>query len=300
VPCLPYRYESDHEHVSPEDERKEEGELLWPKRLSENYEKELLSRMGGHRAAGQLQQRPAAREGEILKRAFWRYYSPDALAAAEEGDVSRLPAFRLIIISWDTSFKELTSSDPVAGGIWGVDGPNGYLLRTFYERASLSRTMTEMLALREWAVARWPRAGVRTLIENKSNGTAIIAQLRKVIPGVTKYDPGSLDKVARAEAAEPDFDSGNVFICGAPLHPLDELGRGSDYDPSQTPAWAQAVVDQCAALPNGRHDDLVDMTTQTINWKRARGGRTSMWSPADMQIPEVAGVPTGRAVRVSR
>jgi phage terminase large subunit-like protein len=300
VLCLPYRYESDHEFVSPDDVRTEEGELLWPERLSESYEKELLSRLGGHRAAGQLQQRPSAREGEILKRASWRYFSPDDLAAAEEGDVSGLPAFRLIIVSWDTAFKELTSSDPVAGGVWGIDGPDAYLLRIFHERASLSRTKTEMLALREWAIARWPRAGVRTLIENKSNGPDIIRQLRKAIPGVTKYDPGSLDKVARAEAAEPDFDSGNVFICGAPQRPLDELGRGPDYDPAYTPAWAQEVIDQCAALPNGRHDDLVDMTTQTINWKRSRTGQgAKMWSPADVRLPEIAGVPTGRGIRVS-
>jgi phage terminase large subunit-like protein len=199
----------------------------------------------------------------------------------------------MIICSWDTSFKEKTSSDPVAGGVWGLIGPDRYLLRVFYERVSLSRTKTEMLALREWALARWPRAGIRTLIENKSNGPDIIAQLRRAIPGVIKYDPGGADKVARAEAAEPDLESGNVFICGAPMHPLDELGRGPDYDPAQTPSWAQQVIDQCAAFPNGRHDDLVDMTTQCLNWSRVRAVKQArIYSPADVVLPQMAGIPS--------
>ena len=64
---------------------------------------------------------PPPREGGILKRAGWRFYSPDALAHAYNGDVTRLPPFRRIVHSWDTSFKEKTSSDYVAGG-WGSTG----------------------------------------------------------------------------------------------------------------------------------------------------------------------------------
>jgi len=293
VLCLPYRYEPDHPFVWPDDPR-DEKDLLWPERLSGGVEERYRRTLGGHRAAGQLQQRPAAREGEILKRGYWRYYPEAILDAAERGDISGFPAFRVIICDWDTSVKEKTSSDPVAGGLWGIIRGDRYLLKTFNERASLSRTMTEMLTMREWALSRWPRAGIRLLIENKSNGPDIIAELRRMVPGVTKYNPGNSDKTMRAEAAEPDFESGNVFICGAPFGKLDELGRGTDYDPPVTPPWAQEVIDQCASFPNSRHDDLVDMVTMCLNWVRTRGQkRAQLYSPADVMLPVPVGIPTG-------
>jgi phage terminase large subunit-like protein len=29
-------------------------------------------------------------------------------------------------------------------------------------------------------------------------------------------------------------------------------------------SWAQEVIEECAAFPNGEHDDLVDSTTQAL------------------------------------
>jgi hypothetical protein len=95
-------------------------------------------------------------------------------------------------------------------------------------------------------------------------------------------------------AAEPDFNSGNVFIAGAPKPPHDDLGRGVNYVPVKTPAWAQDVIEQCAKFPRGRHDDLVDMTTQAINWVRKNIGRgSSLHSPAETEMPPMVGIPTG-------
>jgi predicted phage terminase large subunit-like protein len=287
VLCLPEVFEPTHPFMWPEDPRSE-GELLWPDRVDLDAHRERQQTLGGHRAAGQLQQRPSAREGEILKRAYWRYYARELLEAAEEGDVSLFPRFRLIICSWDTSFKDKSSSDPVAGGLWGIHLGDRYLLRTIHERAALSRTKTLMLELRQWGLDRWPNAAHRVLIEKKSNGVEIIEQLRKQIPGVTTYNPGNLDKTQRAEAAEPDLESGNVFICGAAMPTLD------DYDPAFTPAWSQEVIDQAAAFPNAKQDDLVDMVTQLLNWVRIRGQmRAKVYSPADMRLPATAGIPAG-------
>ncbi len=294
VLCLPERYNPKHPFVWPDDPRSEPGELLWPARIGPAASERRIKDLGGWRASGQLQQEPTSREGEILMRAWWAYYAPESLAYAERGDVSKLPRFSEIVCSWDTAFKEKTSSDPVAGGVWGIHGPDLYLLRVHNEQASLPRTKTLMIELREWAVSRWPRAACRVLIENKSNGPEIIAELRREIPGVTKYNPGNLDKTQRAHAASDKIESGNVFICGVPMPPFDELGRGEDYEPMRTPAWAAEVIDQCAKFPKGANDDLVDMVTQLINWQRSRGlGRTRVYSPANVQMPALAGIPTG-------
>ncbi len=294
VLCLPERYNPKHPFVWPQDPRSIPGELLWPERIGEAANAARIKTLKAWRASGQLQQEPTSREGEILMRAWWAYYSPEALAYAERGDVSKLPRFTEIVCSWDTAFKEKTSSDPVAGGVWGIIGPDLYLLRVHNEQASLPRTKTLMLELRAWAIERWPRAACRILIENKSNGPEIIADLRRTIPGIAKYNPGNLDKIQRAHAASDTIESGNVFICGVAEPPYDELGRGEDYDAVRTPAWAAEVIEQCAKFPKSTNDDLVDMTTQLINWQRSRGlGRTRMYSPADVQLPALAGIPTG-------
>lgn len=293
VLCLPERYDPNHQFVWPDDPR-EPGELLCPARIDDVENAERIKRLGAHRAAGQLQQEPASRVGEILLRAFWNYYPEEILEDVERGDVRGLPAFNLIVCSWDTSFKDKTTNDPVAGGAWGIVGADRYLLRTWNERANLSRTMTEMLVMRQWAMDRWPSAGLYTLIEKKSNGVEIIQQLRREIPGVHPYNPGNLDKTQRAIAAEPDLSSGNVFIAGAAKPPLDEFGRGAEYLPGKTPAWAQEVIEQCAKFPRGRNDDLVDMVTQAINWSRTKGQRRArVYDPSAMRVPAVSGIPTG-------
>jgi phage terminase large subunit-like protein len=110
---------------------------------------------------------------------------------------------------------------------------------------------------------------------------------------VHPYNPGNLDKTQRAVAAEPDFSSGNIFICGEAKPPHDELGRGPEYVPGKTPAWAQEVIEQCAKFPRGRNDDLVDMTTQAVNWVRTKGQKRSrVYDPSSIRMPTPAGIPT--------
>jgi phage terminase large subunit-like protein len=292
--CLPEEYDPKHPFVWPDDPRSEPGELLWPNLFDEKRHTERLATMGARRAAGQLQQEPAPRAGEILQRAYWRYYAPEHLEMLEEGAIDELPPehpfrkLRMILISWDTSLKEKTSSDPAAGGIWGVFEGDRFLLKVRYERMNKSATKTAMLEQREWALARFPHAGHRLLIEKKSNGVEIIEDFRRTVPGLVIYNPGNLDKIERAKNAEGDFESGNVWICGAPN------GDGTDYDPGRTPAWAQECVEQCARFPRGRNDDLVDMTTQALNWVRFKGQRkATLHSPENVLIPALAGVPSG-------
>lgn len=281
--CLPERYEPKHPFVWPDDPRTD-GELLWPERRPAKESDALAATLGSHRAAGQLQQRPTAREGSIIKRHLWVYFPREFLDAAELGDVSKLPSFSSIVCSWDTTFKEKNTSDYVAGTCWGIDGGRRFLLRTFHQQASLSRTKTAMKEMRGWALERWPGAAVWTLVENTANGPEIVAQLKQEIPGVVPTSPSvaadqpPAKKAVRAEACEPDFESRSVLIPGA------ANSAGSDYDSQMTPPWAQAVVEECAELPNGEYDDLVDSTTQALNFaRRPSGGGISR--PRGRRVP---------------
>jgi predicted phage terminase large subunit-like protein len=71
---LPMRYERARACVTVlgwEDPRKEEGELLWPDRYSEDDVGKLERDLGPYGAAGQLQQTPTARSGGMFERAWF-------------------------------------------------------------------------------------------------------------------------------------------------------------------------------------------------------------------------------------
>ena len=192
------------------DWRTSPGELLWPAVVDQEEHDRRALNLGSHKAAGQLQQRPSAREGAILKRAAWRFFPSSWL---EDGELHYLPAFTGLVQSWDTAFKDRTSSDFVVGGLWGQRGSDLYLLALARDRMGLSATKQAMRAMTALAETRWPRLPMRILIEKSANGVEIIEELKREIRGVTPVT-ASVSKVARAEAAEPAMEAGNVFLPG--------------------------------------------------------------------------------------
>jgi predicted phage terminase large subunit-like protein len=308
IVCIPEVFEADHEHRYPEDPRVE-GELMWPAVFNEEVHQERIIGLGRFKAAGQLQQRPAAREGEILKRAHWNFYDKkvqdDAhMAQSGKPDVRGYPKFTRIVVYWDTSFKEKTTSDFVAGTMWGARGSQRYLLRIWHDRMSLPKTITHMIEAREWARKRWPNVPVTTVVEKKSNGIEILEQYQREVPGMVADNP-STDKTERAIACESDFDARQVYVPGRMNEALD------NYSAEHTPPEVQELIDQCAGFPNATHDDLVDSTTGALNWIRKKGsGRARISSPANHQINVgnrrtgnrrvEQGLPSGRMSRLRR
>ena len=106
--CLPARYERPPPVPSgPTTPAQQEGELLWPAHIPEPELDGIEQTMGSFRAAGQLQQRPAAAEGELLKRPWWQFFTPEYCSTDDQ--ISQLPRFEQIVASWDTAFEDKTS-----------------------------------------------------------------------------------------------------------------------------------------------------------------------------------------------
>ena len=269
--CLPEEYEPDHPYAWRGDPRSQPGELLMPERVGPVEHEQRVRALGAHRAAGQLQQRPAAREGAILKRSGWRFYPADWL---EDGERHHLPRFSALVQSWDTAFKDKTTSDYVVGGLWGRVGADLYLLAVRRDRMAMTATKQAIRAMSDLAAANWPGLPVRILIEKSANGVEIIEGLKRELRGVTAI-VASTSKVARVEAAEPALEGGNIFVPGmaAPDNP-------SGYNEAKTPAFTQQLIEECAVFPNGQHDDQVDMFTQAVNWTRHRAARGSTAVPS--------------------
>ena len=212
--------------------------------------------MGSFRAAGQLQQRPAAAEGELLKRSWWRFFNPEHLNLDKVG---MLPRFTQIISSWDTAFEDKTTSDYVVGQVWGITGPDRYLLYSYRRHANLHATKQAMRDAHAWVEQRWPRVAHSILIEKSANGAEIIAALKRELPGVIAVTV-SQDKITRAIAAAPLLESGNILVPG---HAAPDSVAGYD-----APDWVADLIEEAAVFPNGKHDDQVDALSQALNWAR--------------------------------
>ena len=203
------------------------GEWLWPERYPPAEYEDTKTALGTQKWVALYQQRPSPPEGSIIKRQWWQYYrEPPA-------------KFDEIIQSWDCAFKDLSTSDFVVGQVWGRVGAEYYLLDQTRDRMDFPATLQAVRQL----TSKWPRARAK-LIEDKANGTAVIQVLKKEIPGIIAVEPQG-GKEARASAVSPSIEAGNAYL------------------PQNAP-WVKDFVDECAAFPNGAHDDQVDAMSQAL------------------------------------
>lgn len=283
--CLPARYEPKHPFVWPDDPRTVEGELLWPTRFNEKNLDDLAEEMNFH-IAGQLQQRPAAMEGEILKRAWWRFYERDWDPENLEA-IHNFPRFEQIAISWDLALRDGEHNDYAAGQVWGIHRADRYLLKAVQDKMNLHKAKTEIKQLHAWAEERWPRTPIRVLIEKAAAGPQAIEELKREIPGIVPIDPrDGGKKERRAMAAAVPLESHNVFVCGtfAP-----DSAEGYHADRRVT-----SLIEECAAFPFGMNDDQVDAFSQAMNWARGRAVKGSVSAAPRVRFDQVGAIPSAR------
>jgi predicted phage terminase large subunit-like protein len=218
--------------IAEEDESfRRKGEALWPER----YPLSVLEKI---RAASErtfvslYQQRPSAVEGAIFKRDWWQFYRPPAVGP-----------FIRIIQSWDTGFKTGQENDFSAGTTWGVSENAFFLLHLCRVKAEFPELKGMMTSLAE---ERNPDV---ILIEDRASGQSLIQELRSSTRLPIRPVKPDNDKQSRAHAISPAIKAGKVFLPeGAP--------------------WLQDFLDEMSNFPNGLHDDIVDSTTQALNYLR--------------------------------
>lgn len=281
VLCIPERYESDHPYVWEDDPRTEDGELIWPEHRDEASSNALAKSLGPHRAAGQLQQRPAAKEGDLLKVEWWRFYDP---RIREREDWNQLPAFSMVVISVDCPLKDKETNDNIAIQCWGVHGQQRYLLDLQLGKMNYAKAKRAVSEMMKWARVQFPRARHNTLIEGGGYGSDMILDLKTEFTGLTKINPQQDgDKEVRADRASEYLQSGFCFLpgYGPPWKP-------PTYESSTTPEEVQEFIHNCSLFPNGSHDDDIDAWSQMINWLRGKQTRPVRTSSASKRRRAVA------------
>ncbi|MBW2672080.1 MAG: phage terminase large subunit [Deltaproteobacteria bacterium] len=247
--CLPMKYDPERHYetsLGHVDFRTVEGELLWPERFPEEAVKVQRKELGARGAAAQHDQLPSPPGGELFQRSWIQHWN-------------EYPARKTKIIqSWDCSFKDLKTSDSVAGQVWLVKGGEYYLLDSVADKMGIAATMRAIVAMS----AKWPKAKTK-LIEDKANGTAVIELLKGSIPGIIAVNPQG-GKWVRAQAVAPLWEAGNVHIPNPAVAP-----------------WVGDFVEELVKFTGiaGRPDDRVDAMTQALAYlykKTTKGYRAKL------------------------
>jgi len=158
--------------------------------------------------------------------------------------------FVKIVSSWDTAFKAKEIHDPTACTIWGVTNDNlYYLLWVVNKRMEYPELLKEAQRVHDKNIEMYKmlNSQVVMLVEDKGSGTSLIQDLkRKTKIPVIGINPKG-DKTLRFSACTPVIESGRVFL------------------PEQA-LWLVDYESQLCQFPLGRNDDLVDSTSQFLNW----------------------------------
>jgi predicted phage terminase large subunit-like protein len=279
---LPLHYDADNPcetEIGWSDPRTEHGELLWPARYDESFCVALAKTLGPLRAAGQLEQTPYPADGTEFK-SEWLENRYSRLVVAE---------MERFILSLDASFKGEATSDWCVLGLIAKKGPRYYhcgQIRAKMDYPTLRRRVTEYhSSIRALGI---PLSTV--LIEDKANGSALIAELGRSLSGVVPYNPKD-SKLVRYRAISGILSAGQFFL--PEVSAVFVLADGSDVCISAD--FVSGFEAELLAIPNGAHDDQADMLAQAILYLESCGtpepaGSTFEEAPQiDVYAPERAG-----------
>jgi len=208
------------------------GGLLDPKRMGKRVLAAEKINLGISEYTGQYIQSPQAPGGNIIKRHWIKTYT-------ELPDKKQLSRAQ----SWDTAFKKGKENAHNCCGDW-IEFEHGlYLDNVFVERMDYPQLKQQVI------INDGDFRPDFTLVEDKATGTPLIQELSidTRINFVPILPEG--DKVARAHAVSPTFESGNIYIRG-------------------NASWSRLVIEQLTMFPNCKIKDIMDMVSQYITYIR--------------------------------
>ena len=231
------------------------GEPCWPEFWSKHELEQVKASVPAYKWNAQYQQNPTAEELSILKREWWKKWTK-----------KEVPNLKYVIQSYDTAFSKKETADYSAITTWGVFYPQeigGSPALILLDVKKGRWDFPELKVIAQEQYSFWEPETV--IIEAKATGMPLTHELQKLGIPVVNFTPSKgNDKLSRVHSISPLFEAGMVW---AP----DEV-------------WADEMIEECAAFPNGRYDDLVDSMTQAL--MRYRQGNfvqipTDDWSVED-------------------
>ena len=230
------------------------GNILWPEFWKKDELLRVKASLSLSKWNAQWQQNPVADEGAIIKKEWWNTWEKEAI-----------PAVSYIMQSYDTAFSKKETADYSAITTWGVfrpdEGGADNLILMDAKRGRWDFPELKSQAMEEYRY--WEPDMV--LIEAKASGTPLTDELRTMGIPVVNYTPSrGKDKHTRMHMVAPIFESGNVW--------------------APEKKFSEDVIDECAAFPNGDHDDYCDsMSMALIRYRK--GGFVRLDSDEEDEEP---------------
>lgn len=244
-----------------QDPRQKAGDLMFPPLFPRPVIDELKKNQDVWYT--QYQGQPNVEGGGIIKSHWWNYWQPKGAnlppvrVKMPNGDIQQRTAveypdsFDLEAQAWDFAFKDLKTSDFVAGLQAGVRGASRYIgLHMEHAKMDLPASLTAVRIM----TGHYPKAHLK-LVEDKANGPAVIQSLRHEIAGLVEVNPEG-GKIARASAATPELQAGNWYL----PHPMIAPWVGNPENPTESGFLAETV-----AFPFGANDDYCDAWSMLAN-----------------------------------
>jgi predicted phage terminase large subunit-like protein len=212
----------------------DDGKPCWPEYWSLEDLTSVKASIPPSKWNAQYQQNPTGEENAIIPREWWNKW-----------EKKTVPNLQFVIQSYDTAFTKRETSDFSAITTWGVFYPNETGQPNLILLDS-KKGRWDFPELKEVALDNYKFWDPDTVIvEAKASGLPLTHELRNMGIPVVNFTPSKgNDKVSRVHSVSPLFEAGMVW---AP----DEL-------------FADELIEEVAAFPNGEYDDLVDSMTQAL------------------------------------
>lgn len=208
------------------------GDILHSGREGKKEIESLKQELGSYAFSAQYLQNPVCLKGGMVNIEWFRRYD-------------NAPDGNNIIHSWDTAIKTGINNDISVCTVWEETKNGYYLLEVISNKMEYPQLKRSVISLAE----KW---GVDTiLIEDKASGQSLIQDLnRETKLPIIAINPKN-DKVTRFAAVTALIESGKVWLPNSAI-------------------WLVDYETQILSFPNVPHDDMVDSTSQFLNWIRNR------------------------------
>lgn len=239
--CFPSVFKKNYFYFCNELSKKiTEGDFLHATREAKAEIEEAQKYLGSNGFSAQYQQMPLMTQNSMLQ-APWiqRFFDLQNQISVKKG---------MRVQSWDTAIKSGPKNDYSACTTWEIRNDGYYLLNVFLSKLDYPALKNECTTL----ASKWSPDSI--LIEDKATGQALLQDLRAstLLPVIPINPMG--EKIIRFARVTPLFEAGRIYM-------------------PDNAEWLAEYEAQLFSFPGSLHDDMVDSTSQFLNWVLKGGQR---------------------------
>ena len=279
------------------DPRTEDGELLWPDQFPEAVVEDRKRQLGPYASAGQFQQSPVTRGGNIVKREWWRLWPEDypesglldpiyhcggcgwhkTITGHTDPEIDcpgcgsiavrhiPFPEMSYRLLSVDTAYGEKQENSWSAATAWGVwhdkeEAPRAILMNAWRGRPRLR------------GIPDSPKPAERKGLVERVYDLATAHQVDAVL---IEHKTRGTDLYQELERLTQEWPFEMIYFepvrskeirleSTVPLFTNDRV-----WAPDK--AWAETVISEVAAMPKAQFSDLADTCAAALSHLRNRG-----------------------------